>query len=118
MPRTPSLAFLLALALYACTPASGPSGGAESAADSGIERAVVFRVGRTNYAVSRRHGVRGGIRVRTRDNVDGTRRGAFTAARWAFGCQSLTLNETVPVWRVAEGRGQFCDFDRHGGVGR
>lgn len=114
MPRISSLALLLALVLSSCASQSVPP----AVEDSGIERGFVFRVGGVNYAVSQRHGVKGGVRVRTRGGVAGTRRGAFTAVNRAFGCQSLSLREVRPVWRVAEGRGQFCEFDRRGGVNR
>lgn len=70
------------------------------------------------YAVSRRPEARGGIRVRTRGGVDGSRKGAYSAAIRAYGCQAMGLTETVPVWRVAEGKGSFCEFDRDRGVNR
>lgn len=78
----------------------------------------LYKVGNVTYAVSQRPEARTGIRVRTRGGVSGSKKGAYTAARRAYGCQSMSLTESVPVWRVAEGHGNFCQFDRAGGVAR
>lgn len=112
------LCLLFAGLLAGCAPSRGGLSEEQLALRNELAPSRLLTVKGVTYAVSRRPEARSGIRVRTRGGVDGTRQGAYAAAIRAYGCQSLRLVETAPVWRVAEGHGSFCEFDRDGGVNR
>jgi hypothetical protein len=117
MPGKAALCLLLGALLSGCGPGRGLSA-EQRAMRNELAPSLLYTVKGVTYAVSRRPEARGGIRVRTRGGVDGSRKSAYAAAIRAYGCQSLSLTETVPVWRVAEGKGSFCEFDRNRGVNR
>ncbi len=112
------ICLLLGGLLAGCAPVPRDLAEQRLALRNELSPSLLFTVKGVTYAVSRRPEARTGIRVRTRGGVDGTRQGAYAAAIRAYGCQSMRLTETVPTWRVAEGHGSFCEFDRDFGVNR
>ena len=112
------LCLLLGSLLAGCAASQGAKSDETMELRQSLAPSRAYKVGGVTYMVSQRPEALTGIRVRTRGGVNGTSKGAFTAARRAYGCQSIRLTETVPVWRVAEGHGSFCQFDRAGGVAR
>lgn len=112
------LCLLLGGLLAACAASRGGGSDGEPDLRPSLAPSRLYKVGDTTYAVSRRPESRTGIRVRTHGGGNGTQKAAYIAATRAYGCQSLRLTETVPVWRVADGHGSFCEFDLDGGVNR
>ena len=74
------LCLLLGGLLAGCAPLRGDASGEQLALRNQLAPSLLFTVKGVTYAVSRRPEAHGGIRVRARGGVDGSRKGAYTAA--------------------------------------
>lgn len=70
------------------------------------------RVGGVTYNVNRKSGTANRFVVATSGGSRGSKQGAATAVIRAFNCQRVSLKPTDATWRMAEGRGSFCDDHR------